>query len=135
MILHQTVHTSQKDFPLSFFFLEHAGELRIIILEEKGRARDRLQIYILTPYTSYTAYTQVTSASILEDKLATYLVRWRLRRQVGYSSCPSHLHTFRSSSACVIAAAIQGAAPSKTHLFRCFHNVQAPRTTNELNPF
>jgi hypothetical protein len=55
------------------FFLEHAGELRIIILEEKGRARDRLQIYLLTPYT---ACTEVTTASNMEDKLATYLVRW-----------------------------------------------------------
>jgi hypothetical protein len=42
------------------FFLEHAGELRIIILEEKGRARDRLQNYLLTPYTPYTTCTEVT---------------------------------------------------------------------------
>ena len=28
-----------------------------------------------------------------------------------------------------------GAAPSKTQLFRCFHKVQAPSITRELNPF
>jgi hypothetical protein len=39
------------------FFLEHAGELCIIILEEKDRARDRLQNYLLTPYTTCTEVT------------------------------------------------------------------------------
>jgi hypothetical protein len=47
----------------SIFFVEDAGELCIIILEEKGQS-PKLHIYILTPHKKNC--TQVRSASIFE---------------------------------------------------------------------
>jgi hypothetical protein len=48
---------------------------------------------------------------------------------------PANDHVFPSSSATVSAPEIFGAAPSKTHLLRCVHKVQAPRITREFIPF
>jgi hypothetical protein len=55
-----------------------------------------------------------------------------VREEIPLAPASSHIHL--SSPACVKVAAKQGATPSNTHLFRCFHRVQAPKIMSELRP-
>jgi hypothetical protein len=87
------------------------------------------------PYKTHTAQTDTTHhhPSLLIG-YKTFLSLSRVKRERMFLA-PVENHNLISSLNPSSKVVRQGRAPSKTHLFRCFQILQAPRITILLNPF
>jgi len=113
------------------FFLEHAGELRTIILRrKKGKnltkhtpthTKDLNDIHAFSR-TMHNLYPSLTKV-------------WHKGREVPNNSSPDQNPEVHSSLVSKRALAKFGVTASNTHLLRWFHRDQAPRITRELRPF
>jgi hypothetical protein len=112
------------------FFLEHAGELCIFILRRKEGKKIPVQhIHHFTRLHSRLEKKKKATSS----PLAHPSNFGAMREERPLAPANSHIHL--SSPACVKATAKVGATPSNTHLFRCFHIVEAPNIMSKLRPF
>jgi hypothetical protein len=110
----------------TFFFLEHAGELRIIVLRRVKRALSPMQTHTLKPKLHLLPLQTIWIDPYSPGSYAT---------KKDMPLAPASSHNLLPSSACARQAAKLGAAPSNTHRFLCFQIIQAPKMIRELSPF
>ena len=60
---------------------------------------------------------------------------WARADKQDIPQAPANIHRWSSSVASIQATPRLGAMPSKTHRFRCFQRLHAPRMTREFKPF
>ena len=114
----------------NFFFLEYTGELRIIILKKIKRGYNtHANPYLVLRYPDVPVLKKEEN----DQGQLSYPAGSRAERKE-IPRAPANDHKTASSLARSRALIKLGAAPSKTHELRCFHKVQAPRITSELNP-
>jgi hypothetical protein len=107
-----------------FFFLEHAGELRIIVLVEQKESYIDPNTHTHTPpHLPYFLRLNHLFLSVQRPS------RLKLKAPVSKDRpfAPAIHHQWASSLAGLRVVAMLGAAPLKTRSFRCFQMLQAPR--------
>jgi hypothetical protein len=114
----------------SFFFLEHARELHIIILSKRKRGQEPQYRELFTTahpwHIKRPTHHYTTPPSNQPGKP-------RARRK-DKSLTLAMVHNRALSLATWRVVATHGDAPWNTHWFLCFQMTQAPRITRELNP-
>jgi hypothetical protein len=119
-----------KDSHEKMFFSRTRRGVVYLYIKKKRREKD--------PRTTHTSLHLVTFAPRKEKKATSSPLAHpsnfgAMREERPLAPANSHIHL--SSPACVKATAKVGATPSNTHLFRCFHIVEAPNIMSKLRPF
>ena len=129
-------------FNRRFFFLEHAGELRIFILRgEKGVGPNyRVQLLSLDQREGCRNMLELLQKERHQDLTISHLSPYTCSTNLPGSKAarplaPENLHNSDSSLKVWRARYRFGDIPSKKQAFLCFHKIQAPRIQRELKPF